>query len=265
MPNMVAPLLHNEIAKAARTKLPYFGFAVTSLLSFLIFIVTEESADAENLNAWGYLSLSMQLIFTDIGLIFIAIFSAMLIAEETGFGTARIVLSSPVSRWEFYTAKVLTGLLYAVVMSIISLVISACFGLVNYKFGDVTDSMGLIYEQNEVITNFLLAFFLSWIPLAAVVTYGVFVSTIVRKPGQAVAVTIGTIYLIDFTKHIIGIDPYVFTRYIGFSWRIFNEVAQGVEYQWTPEIWSMLALTLTYCFITFAAGLTIFAKRDLNA
>ncbi len=28
----------------------------------------------------------MQLVFTDIGLIFIAIFSAMLIAEETGFG-----------------------------------------------------------------------------------------------------------------------------------------------------------------------------------
>jgi ABC-type transport system involved in multi-copper enzyme maturation permease subunit len=220
--------------------------------------------DGETLNAWGYTCLSMQLVFTDIGLIFIAVFASMLIAEETAFGTARAVLSSPVLRWEFYTAKVLTGLLYAVAMSIISLIISACLGSWNYEFGDVTDSMGLIYSNKEVLVNFLMAFFLSWIPLAALVMYGIFVSTIVKKSGQAVAVTIGTIYLIDFTKHIVGIDSYIFTRYIGFSWRIFNQVAQGVDYQWTPQVWHMLAMSLIYCFVMFAAGLVIFSKRDLN-
>lgn len=263
MPNMVMPLLRNELTKAIRTKLPYFGLFTASLICLLVFIVTKET-NKENLNAWGFVSLSMQLVFTDIGLIFIAIFSAMLIAEETGFGTVRTILSTPILRWEFYLAKVLTGLLYAGVMLITALAVSICLGLLNYQFGDVADSMGLIYGQNEVMGNFILAFFLSWIPLAAVVTYGVFVSTIVRKPGQAVAVTIGTIYVIDFTKHIIGVESYIFTKYIGFSWRVFNQVAQGVDYQWTPEVWKMVAMSLIYCFITFAAGLTIFAKRDLN-
>jgi ABC-type transport system involved in multi-copper enzyme maturation permease subunit len=261
---MIIPLLHNEIAKAIRTKLPYFGLFAVSLVCLLAFVVTKETSSAENLNAWGYLSLSMQLVFTDIGLIFITIFSAMLVAEETGFGTIRLVLSSPLLRWEFYTAKVLTGLFYAGVMSIISLVISVCLGLLHYKFGDVTDSMGLIYRRKEVLGNFVLAFFLSWIPLAAVVTYGVFISTIVKKPGQAVAVAIGSIYLIDFTKHLIGIDSYIFTRYIGYSWRVFNQIAQGVDYQWTPEVWKMIFMSLVYCFITFTAGLAVFAKRDLN-
>jgi hypothetical protein len=149
-------------------------------------------------------------------------------------------------------------------MLITALSVSICLGLLNYKFGDVADSMGLIYGQKEVIRNLILAFFLSWIPLAAVVTYGVFISTIVRKPGQAVAVTIGTIYVIDFTKHIIGIDSYIFTKYIGFSWRVFNQIAQGVDYQWSPQVWKMITMSLIYCFITFAAGLTIFAKHDLN-
>ena len=263
MANMVMPLLRNEVTKAIRTRLPYFGLFAASLVCLLAFVITRETS-GENLNAWGYLSLSMQLVFNDIGLIFIAIFSAMLIAEETGFGTVRTILSTPISRLEFYVAKVLTGLLYAGVMSIISLTISLCLGLLNYKFGDVTDSMGLIYGQKEVLGNFLMAFFLSWIPLAAVVTYGVFISTVVKKSGQAVAVAIGTIYVIDFTKHIIGIDPYIFTRYIGYSWRVFNQVAQGVDYQWSPEVWRMLAMSLIYCFITFIVGLTIFAKRDLN-
>ena len=264
MGNMVIPLLCNEIAKATRTKLPYFGFLVISILCFLIFIVTGSTLDGETLNAWGYTSLSMQLVFTDIGLIFIAVFASMLIAEETAFGTARAVLSSPVLRWEFYTAKVLTGLLYAVVMSIVSLIISTCLGVVNYKFGDVADSMGLIYTRKEVFLNFLIAFFLSWIPLAALVIYGIFVSTIVKKSGQAVAVTIGTIYLIDFTKHIIGIDSYIFTKHIGFSWRVFNQVAQGVDYQWSPQVWNMIAMSLIYCLAMFAAGLVIFSRRDLN-
>ena len=264
MPSMVIPLLRNEIAKATRTKLPYFGFLAVSLVCLLTLFITKEAGNAEGHNAWGYVSLSMQLVFTDIGLIFIAIFSAMLIAEETGFGTARTVLSCPVLRWEFYLAKVLTGLLYVLIMSIISLGISVCLGLLNYQFGDVSDSMGLIYGTKEILGNFLMALFLSWIPLAAVVTYGVFISTIVRRPGQAVAVTIGTIYVIDFTKHIMKIDSYIFTRYIGFPWRTFNQVAQGVNYQWSPEVWKMISLSLVYCFITFVAGLAIFAKRDLN-
>jgi ABC-type transport system involved in multi-copper enzyme maturation permease subunit len=261
---MVIPLLRNEIAKAVRAKLPYFGFFAASLVCLLAFVVTRETAITGNLNAWGYLSLSMQLVFSDIGMIFIALYSALLIADETGFGTVRTVLSTPVLRWEFYAAKVLTGMLYAIMMLIISLAISICLGLLKYQFGDVSDSMGLVYGQKEVFGNFILAFFLSWIPLAAVVTYGIFVSTIVRKPGQAVAVTIGTIYVIDFTKHLIGIDSYIFTRYIGFSWRVFSQVAQGVDYQWAPEVWKMITMSLIYCIITFAAGLTIFAKRDLN-
>ena len=264
MGNMVIPLFCNEIAKSVRAKLPYFGLVVVSILCVLIFVVTGASVDGETLNAWGYISLSMQLVFTDIGLICIAVFASMLIAEETAFGTVRTVLSSPVLRWEFYVAKVLTGVLYAVVMSVVSLVISACLGAVNYQFGDVADSMGVIYTQERVFANFLIAFFLSWVPLSALVIYGIFISTIVKKSGQAVAVTIGTIYLIDFTKHIIGIDAYIFTKYIGFSWQVFNQAAQGVDYQWTPQVWHMLAMSLIYCCVMFAAGLSIFSKRDLN-
>lgn len=264
MSNMVIHLFRNEIAKSARTKLPYFGLVVVSILCVLIFIVTGVSMDSETLNAWGYTGLSMQLVFTDIGLICIAVFASMLIAEETAFGTVRTVLSSPVLRWEFYVAKVLTGLLCAVVLSVVSLVVSACLGAVNYQFGDVADSIGVIYTRKEVFINFLIAFFLSWVPLAALVMYGIFISTIVRKSGQAVAVTIGTIYLIDFTKHIIGIDAYVFTKHIGFSWQIFNQVTQGVDYQWTPQVWSMVAMSLIYCCVMFAAGLAIFSRRDFN-
>ncbi len=263
MNSHVLPLLRNEIGKAVRTKLPYFSLIAASLVCLLAYAMAGDG-QGDTLNAWGYVSLSMQMVFTDIGLIFIAVFAAMTIAEETGFGTARTLLCTPVLRWEFYLAKFLIAWLFAIVMSLVALGLSMVLARRLFSFGAISDAMGPIYTQKDVLLNFTLAVLLSWIPLAAVVTYGMLISTLVRRPGQAVAVTIGSIYVIDFTKHIIGIDTYVFTRYIGFSWLVFDQMTQGIEYQWFPELWRMLALTVTYGIIMFAAGLVVFMRRDLK-
>jgi len=264
MPNMVLPLLHNEVAKTTRTKLPYFGLFSAFLICLLLSFTTAAWNDSDTLNAWGYVGLCMQCVFTDVGLIFIAVFCAMLIAEETGFGTARVVLSSPVLRWEFYTAKVLIGLLYMAVMFATALLVSVLLGSLKFQFGNIADSVGVIYGIKEVLGNFLLALFLDMLPMAALVMYGVFISVVTKRSGQAIGLVIGTIILIETAKHFINIGPYVFTTYRGFSWSIFHYVAQGVDYQWFPEIWKTIVVSLIYCFATFTAGLIIFTKRDLN-
>ena len=124
MPGMVIPLLRNEITKVARTKLPYFGIVATALVCVLTFVAAKLPTSGGTLNAWDFVGLAMQAAFADVGVIFIGIFAAMLIADETGSGTARVVLSSPALRWEFYLAKVLTGLLYMMVTSATALLIS---------------------------------------------------------------------------------------------------------------------------------------------
>ena len=129
---------------------------------------------------------------------------------------------------------------------------------------DVADSIGLIYSQKEVLANFLLAFFLSWLPLIATVLYGIFISAVMRKPGQAVGLVIGSIIVLEAVKHFINVGPCVFTTYLGSSWVIFHQIAQGVDYQWFPEIWKMIVVSLSFCFVTFTAGLAIFGKKDLN-
>jgi ABC-type transport system involved in multi-copper enzyme maturation permease subunit len=94
--------------------------------------------------------------------------------------------------------------------------------------------------------------------------YGVFISVVTKRSGQAIGLVIGTIILIETSKNFINFGPYIFTTYRGYSWGIFHQIAQGVDYQWFPEIWNMIIVSLIYCFATFAAGLIIFAKRDLN-
>ena len=261
---MILSLLRNEIEKTLRSKLAYFGIGAVTLVCVVIFVFTRGLRSSDSVNGWAFVGFGMQGAFADVGLVFIAIISALLIAEETGSGTGRMVLSSPVWRWEFFVAKVLTGLLYATVLYVIAVLVSIGLGALRYQFGDVADSAGLIYGTKEVLLNLGAAFLLGWIPVSAVVSFGIFLSAITKKGSQAIGIVIGTLILIETLKHLLGVGPYVFTSYIGSSWAIFHEVAQGVAYEWLPEAWKIIAVPLVYWLVLFTAGLVLFCRRDLN-
>lgn len=263
MKSQFVPLLRNEVEKAVRRKLPYFGIFAVGLVCVIIYFVAGQLIAATT-NAWGYVGFSMQLVFTDIGPISIIAFAAMLVAEETGTGTIRAALAAPVHRGELYLAKAVIGLFYMMVLSVAALLFSVALGHIHYHFGAVADSAGVVYGRNQAMQQFLLGYALSWIPLSALVMYGLLISTLIRNPGVAVAVGICTLFLIDFTKHLVGLDPYIFTRHINFSWLILQQLAQGMDYQWRPEVWNMIALSGVSTVVTFGAGLILFVRQDLN-
>ena len=264
MSSPLVTLLRNEVAKAARRKLPYFGILAVGLGCVITYFVAGRLSNAAATNAWGYVAFSMQVVFADIGPIFIIVFAALLLAEETSAGTIRAALAAPVQRWELYLAKAVAGLLYMMVVAAAALLFSAALAKLHYHFGAAGDSFGVVYSRNHLLQQFLLGYALSWIPLAALVMYGLLISTLVRSPGAAVAVGIGTLYLIDFTKPLVGLDPYIFTRYIDYSWLNLAQIAQGMDYQWCPEVWKMIELCGVSAVVAFVAGLILFVRQDLN-
>jgi ABC-type transport system involved in multi-copper enzyme maturation permease subunit len=257
-------LLQNELTKAARRKLPYFGLFTVGLGCLIIFFVAGQISESATANAWGYVAFSMQLLSSDILPIFVVVFASMLVAEETGTGTIRAALAAPVYRWELYLAKAVAGLFYMIILSSAGLAFSTGMACIHYHFGAVTDSVGVVYSRGRAFHEFLTADSLSWIPLSGLVMYGLVVSTLVRSPGAAVAVAICTLTVIDFTKHLLGLDAYIFTRYITYPWLTLKQIAQGMDYQWRPEVWHMLTLSSISALVTFLAGLVVFVKRDLN-
>jgi ABC-2 type transport system permease protein len=257
-------LLRNEVEKAARRKVPYFGIFLVGLGCLIMYFIAGSLSNAATANAWGYVAFSMQLVFTDLGPICLIMFAAMLLAEETGSGTIRAALAAPVHRWELYLAKAVTGLLYLLTVSAAALLFSVALAKIHFSFGAVGDSFGVVYTRNQALREFLLGYALSWVPLSALVMYGLLISTVIRSAGAAVAVGISSLFLIEFTKHLAGLDPYIFTRYINYSWLTLLEFAQGMDYQWCPAVWKMVALSGVSAVVTFVAGLTIFVRQDLN-
>jgi ABC-type transport system involved in multi-copper enzyme maturation permease subunit len=264
MTSQFIPLLRNEVTKAVRRKLSWFGLLAMGLGCGIVYFIAGQLSNAATANAWGYVGFSMQIVFTDLGPIFIIVFSAMLVAEETGAGTIRAALAAPVHRWVLYLAKAVTGLFYMMTLSAATLLFSVALARIHYHFGPVADSAGVVFGQNQAMRELLVSDVLSWIPLSALVMYGILISTIVRTPGAAVAVGISTLFVIEFTKHLAGLDPYIFTRYITYSWLNLQQLAQGMDYQWRPEVWKMIELSGVSAAVTFVIGLIIFVRQDLN-
>ena len=264
MASQFVPLLRNEVVKAVRRKLPYFGILAMGLLCWVIYFIANSPSAMSSSNAWYYIAFSMQLAFADLGPVFVVVFAAMLVAEETGSGTIRAALAAPLHRWELYLAKAVVGLFYMMVLSAAALLFSLVLGRLHYPFGAVGDSLGVVYPQSLVIREFLWGYVLSWIPLGALAMYGLLMSTLIRSPGAAVAVGITGMLLIDFTKHLVGLDPYIFTRYINYSWLNLLQLTQGMEYQWRPEVWKMFAMCGVSALVAFVAGLVVFVRQDLN-
>ena len=264
MSSQFFPLLRNELTKATRRKLPLFGIFAMALLALVVHLAVGQLGGAATANGWGYVAFSMQLLFTDLGPIFVINFAALLLAQETGIGTIRATLAAPVQRWELYLAKAATGVLYMMVLSLAALLFSVALAKIHFGFGPIGDSFGVIYERKTALREFLIGYVLSWIPLTALVMFGLFMSTIVRTPGAAASVSTGAFFILEFTKKLIGLEPYIFTKDISYPWVVLLQMAQGMDCQWQPDVWRMLLLSGTFALIAFGAGLAIFVRQDLN-
>ncbi len=115
------------------------------------------------------------------------------------------VLAARVSRREFYLAKAIAGLGYMAVLSLVTVGVAG---------------------------------------LAAVVLLGLLVLVLSGNAGQAIGATIGLLVMLETVKSALKVKEYVFTTHIGGAWYVFQQVWQGLDYLWRPEIWWMIGVPL---------------------
>ena len=259
----IALLLRNEIIKARNGKLACIGVGVCGVICLILF-ATIRQKEVGALNGWIFTQMVMLSLFTEMGMIFIALFAAQLFAEEAGSGTIRLGLCAPVKRYQYFLAKVIAGHLYMAGLTLIVLTFTVALGMSKHGFGPVEDTFGVIYPTSQAVRCLATTVVLSWLPLGAVVMVALLISVLTRRAVIAMGTTIGLIIMIETLKHMIGIGPWLCTNYLSFPWIIFHEMAQGVDYRWFPELWKMLVVCGATWLACFAIALSRFCRQDLN-
>ncbi len=268
--------LHNEFSKYSRQKFPYLGMIAVMLLAFFWPKGVQQIAGPRGeTNAFDIILKGLISAVTSVIPFFGVIFGSILVAGETAGGTYRNILTRPIRRGTFLTAKIVFAFGYVLLLVLLFLAVIVPLAHSQLQLGPIVDDGTVIYPLPRILGVSLWALLLSLIPLFAIVSYAVFVSTAAKSLTTALGLGVGLVIAIEPVKYLIRwgeweLSDYVFTSYRDTALKIADQAACGFDYQWLPGGWwaSELGWGLTLALVSMAIFLAgsywIFLRRDLN-
>jgi ABC-2 type transport system permease protein len=265
----VRRLFVSEMAKVWRTKLPYIGLACSALMAFVAKQSVESFATPGQVTAFNYFISSLILSSTLTTPIFATIFAAMTVAPETSRGTLRTILVRPVTRSQFLIAKLLSAVLYLVLLEVANALIAAMVAQ-KYPLNEAIDSS---LDVPPLATQFvvcLTGLALALIPQLATVAFGFMISVLVTSGGTAVGIALGLYLTVTAAKQFISIAGYelsqfIFSTYYDLPLKIADAKIGGMYEAWFQERTLYMFSTSLIALVAFlAVSFWLFLRRDLN-
>lgn len=198
--------------------------------------------------------------------LYIAVFSANIVANEYSWGTIRQMLIKPVKRWKILLAKYLSMVVVSIILCTLLYILSYLIGFIlfsknNASMNDVIMLNGNIVERNMfqyVILSTLSQIF----SIVIISSLTLLVATIVRA-GSLATITTLVIYFGSFIgeNYISKLSIYKFTLPPNL---MLSKYLPGQELPYpnaTPTFSFIICLIYLGIFLT--GGFLIFNKRDI--
>ena len=197
--------------------------------------------------------------------LFTVIVAAGIVASEFSQGTIKMLLTRPVQRWKILTSKYITVLLFAVLLSIITLLSTALAGLL---FLGIGDGSLLTWNGAEVAEA---AFWLEAIKLAAlkfssiwmISTFAFMLGTVFRSSSLAIGLSIFLMF--TGVQAVFFLQNYEIVKYYLFTHTDLTQFYTG-NFMIPGITMSMSILVLAVYFLVFMViSYWTFGKRDITA
>ncbi len=252
-----------ELIKARRLWFTYIGpvLVVLAVLGAPLLRPIER----DGVSDYGFIAYATPVALNLLGLVLLLTYCAGLISSELSGGSIRMVLVRPLRRCEFLAAKLLLGMTYAVVLTVL---VGMTSWLLAFTFGELAGvSYGgeVIYTAGQMRNAYLLGMLLSLVPQFAAVAYALMLSTFTRNTGAAIGAAIGLWIVLDTLKHPLRISPYLFSTYLEVPWKVFSNYGEMLDASWLPAVKYGLATSVaSFVLFAFIAGCTL-SRRNLHA
>ena len=183
-----------------------------------------------------------------------------IVATEDGNGTLKTILTRSVDRGQVFAAKALAAFTYAAVVVFVSAIVATIAGVASWGFNHVTTFSGSVVPPGEALLLVIAANACYLIPIAAVVSIGVLLSTVTHNSAAAVVGTLAVTLVLALIPVIPGLEgakPYLLTTEYN-SW-------QGLLR--TPTDWGPILHSLWVCALyavpCLAGAYLVFLRRDV--
>ncbi|NOX47422.1 MAG: ABC transporter permease subunit [Chlorobi bacterium] len=273
-------LIQIELYKIFKQKRSYIGFAaliVIILISQLAMIwegeemhgfITSNLSDAffmqgNLVNGYLVTYLVLNFLWVHVPLLIVLV-TADLISGEAQSGTFRIVLTRPVSRARFITAKYISAMVYTFVFMVIFSVLSLGAGLWIFGKGDLMVIFGTvnIFSENDVLWRFLLAFGYGFISMCTVAALSLLLSSLSNNSLAPILSTMAIIIVFTFISTLnLGIfgkiKPFLLTTYLD-SWQMLFSYDVNLG-----DVFIDAFILCAHIFIFYGLTIFLFRKKDI--
>lgn len=197
--------------------------------------------------------------------LFTVIVAAGIMASEFSQGTIKMLLTRPVKRWKILTSKYITSMVFAVMMSIITLAATAVAGLIFFGIGDGTF---LVWNGSEVAEG---SYWLEAIKMAAlsfasvwiIGTFAFMLGTVFRSSSLAIGLSI----FLMFTgiQGVYLLANYEIVKYYLFTHTDLTQFYTG--FMPVPDITMTMSLIVLFVYFVIFMGVSYwtFSRRDITA
>jgi ABC-2 type transport system permease protein len=259
-----------ELRKLRSQKRTYLGLGLGVILP-LIFVLVQslrhhhdrgENIFASQITHSGLATPVLMLLFLSVFMLplIASLVAGDIVAAEDGNGTLKTILTRSVDRGQVFAAKALGAATYAIAAVFLSAAVATAAGVAAWGFNSVTTYSGTVVSASEGLLLVFAANACYLIPLLAVVSLGVLLSTVTRNSTAAVVGTVGITILLFIIAQIPGLEgirPYLLTE----QYEAWHGLLR------TPTNWAPISHSAWVCALyagpALVAAYLVFLRRDV--
>jgi ABC-2 type transport system permease protein len=260
-----------ELRKLVSQKRTYLGLGLAIILP-LIFVIVQnlqhrndhgaENIFASQITHSGLATPVLMLLFLSVFMLplIASLVAGDIVAAEDGNGTLKTLLTRSVDRGQVFAAKALAAMTYATIAVFMSAAVATAAGVASWGFNSITTYSGTVVSAPEGLLLVFASNAVYLIPLFAVASLGVLLSTVTRNSAAAVVGAVGlTIVLLILAQipGLEGIKPYLLTE----QYENWHGLLR------TPTNWAPIAHSAWVCALyavpALIAGYLVFLRRDV--
>jgi ABC-2 type transport system permease protein len=259
-----------ELRKLVSQKRTYLGFGLAIVLP-LIFVIVQslrqnhdrgENIFASQITHSGLATPVLMLLFLSVFMLplIASLVAGDIVAAEDGNGTLKTILTRSVDRGQVFASKALAAATYATAAVFLSAAVATAAGVASWGFHSVTTYSGTVVSPSEGLLLIFAANACYLIPLFAVASIGVLLSTVTRNSAAAVVGAVGVTILLFIIAQIPGLEgirPYLLTE----QYEAWHGLLRTPT-DWAP-IWHSLWVCALYAGPALLAGYLVFLRRDV--
>jgi ABC-2 type transport system permease protein len=259
-----------ELRKLLSQKRTYLGLGLAVILP-LIFVTVQslrqhhdrgENIFASQITHSGLATPVLMLLFMSFFMLplIASLVAGDVVAAEDGDGTLKTILTRSVDRGQVFGAKALAAVTYAAIAVFLSAAVATAAGVAAWGFNSITTYSGTVVSSSEGLLLVFAANACYLIPLIAVASIGVLLSTVTRNSAASVVGAVGVVILLYIVAQIPGLEgirPYLLTEQFQ-AWHGLLRTPTN----WAPILHSLWVCAL-YAGPALAAGYLVFLRRDV--